>query len=67
MGSNPATVYWMDRTFFHIDLFKLYYLFEKTENKLKRGRGWPIENNFYRFYDSLVFFDGNKDLEGGTN
>ena len=57
----------MDRTFFHIDLFKLYYLFEKTENKLKRGRGWPIEYNFYRFYDSLVFFDGNKDLEGGTN
>ena len=49
MGSNPATVYWMDRTFFHIDLFKLYYLFEKTENKLKRGRGWPIEYNFTDF------------------
>ena len=27
---------------FHIDLFlKLYWLFEKTENKQKRGRGWP--------------------------
>ena len=27
---------------FHIDLLlKLYCLFEKTENKQKRGRGWP--------------------------
>ena len=27
-------VYWMDMTFFHIDLLlKLYCLFEKTENK----------------------------------
>ena len=30
-------------TFFHIDLLhKLYCLFEKTENKQKRGWGWPI-------------------------
>ena len=28
---------------FHIDLLKkLYCLVEKTENKRKRGRGWPI-------------------------
>ena len=32
-------------TFFHFDLlFKLYCLFEKTENKLIRGRGLPIFN-----------------------
>ena len=28
---------------FHIHLLlKLYCLFEKTENKQKKGRGWPI-------------------------
>ena len=28
---------------FHIDLlYKLYCLFEKTRNKLKRGRSWPF-------------------------
>ena len=28
---------------FHIDLLlELNFLFEKTENKRKRGRGWPI-------------------------
>ena len=38
-GSNPGAVYWMDLTFFHIDLLKkMYCLFEKTENKRKRGR-----------------------------
>ena len=32
---------------FHIHLFlKLYCLFEKTENKRKRGRGWPIKKTF---------------------
>ena len=31
---------------FHIHLLlKLYCLFEKTENKQKRGRGWP---NFFK-------------------
>ena len=35
-------------TFFHIDLLlKLYCLFEKTENKRKRGRGWPIFRTFH--------------------
>ena len=38
MGSNPGAIYWMEMTFFHIDL---YCLFEKTENKPKRGQGWP--------------------------
>ena len=38
VGSNPAAVYWMDMTFFTL----ICCLFEKTENKLKRGRGWPI-------------------------
>ena len=34
---------WMDLTFFHFYLLKkLYCLFKKTENKWKRGRGWPI-------------------------
>ena len=42
-GSIPGTVYWMDMTFLHIDLLlKLYCLFEKTENKRKRGLGWTI-------------------------
>ena len=27
---------------FHIDLLLKLYLFEKTENKRKRGRGWAI-------------------------
>ena len=44
MGLNPGTVYWMDTTFFHIDLLqKLYCLFEKTENKGKRGRVGPFK------------------------
>ena len=43
MGSNPGGVYWMDATFFHDDLLlKLYCLFGKTEDKRKRGRGWPF-------------------------
>ena len=34
----------MDMTFFRIDLLlKLFCLFEKTKNKRKRGRGWPIK------------------------
>ena len=45
VGSDPGAVYWMD--IFHIHLFlKLYCLFEKTENKRKRGRGWPIKKTF---------------------
>ena len=42
VGSNPCTVYWMDMTFFHIDLLlKMYCLFEKTKNNHRSGRGWP--------------------------
>ena len=42
-GSNPGNVYWMDMTFIHIDLlYEWYCLFEKTENKQKRGRGGPF-------------------------
>ena len=44
MGSNPGAVYWMDMTFFHIDLLQeLHCLFEKTKNKVKRVRAWPIK------------------------
>ena len=47
MGSNPYTVYWMNMKFFHIDLLlKLYCLFEKTENKRKRGRVGPFKKSF---------------------
>ena len=28
---------------------KLYCLFEKTENKLKRGREWPFKNRFLMY------------------
>ena len=44
MGSNPGAVYWMDMTFFHIDLLQeLHCLFEKAKNKVKRVRAWPIK------------------------
>ena len=36
MGSNPSTGHWMD-----IFYTNLNYLFEKTEDKLKRGRECP--------------------------
>ena len=32
----------LDGHFSHIFVVKLYCLFEKTENKQKRGRGWSI-------------------------
>ena len=32
----------LDGHFSHIFVVKLYCLFEKTENKPKRGRGWTI-------------------------
>ena len=42
VGLNPGAVYWMDMTFFHIDLLqKLYCVFEKTENKTKKRPGLP--------------------------
>ena len=42
VGSNPGTVNWMD-IFSHIFVVKIVMiLFEKTENKQKRSRGWPI-------------------------
>ena len=32
VGSSPGAIYWMDITFYHIDLlWKLYCLFEKTK------------------------------------
>ena len=44
VGSNPSTVYTMD--IFHRNfLANLEVCLEKTENKLKRGRGRPIKNN----------------------
>ena len=41
---SPGAIFWMDiRTFFTlICCKKLYCLLEKTENKRKRGWGWPI-------------------------
>ena len=41
VGSNPGAVYGMDmgHDIFHNELYRF---FEKTENKLTRGRGWPI-------------------------
>ena len=42
MGLNPGTIYWMD-IFPHIFVEKIVNMFfEKTENKRKRGQGWPI-------------------------
>ena len=38
---NPGARYWMD-IFSHL-------FFEKTENKLKIGRGWPILKNMHWF------------------
>ena len=65
MGSNPGALYWMDLTFFHIYwLYKLYCLFEKTENKLKRGRGWPIfcnKNQYLDVFRSACEFDPRVD------
>ena len=45
VGSNPGTIYWMEIDIFHIDLlYKLYCcLFEKTEDKRKRGRVGPFK------------------------
>ena len=42
-GFDSGTIYWMDLTFFHTDLLsKMYCLFEKNENKWKRGLVRPI-------------------------
>ena len=40
-GFKPGTVYCID-FFQHICSKNLQCLFEKTKNKRKRGRGWPI-------------------------
>ena len=40
VSSNPGDVYWMD--IFHS---KFESSIEKTVNKRKRGRGWPIQKN----------------------
>ena len=50
MDSNPGADYWMDLNFFHIDLLlELNCLLKKTENKRKRGWGWPICKKFEGF------------------
>ena len=44
MGSNPGTKYWIDITFFQIDLLqKLNCLLEKTENKRKETGIGPLK------------------------
>ena len=41
MSSNPNTIYWMK--FLTLICFQICNVcLEKTENKRKRGRGWPI-------------------------
>ena len=42
-GRGFESRHWMD-IFSHILTIKLYCLYENTENKRKRGRGWPIKN-----------------------
>ena len=41
VSSNPSTVYWMD-IFSQIFVVRIVMFVLKDENKLKRGRGWPI-------------------------
>ena len=56
VGSNPGAIYWM--YIFQIAVLKkLYCLFEKTENKLKRDQGWPI---FIKNNISLEFWQDCK-------
>ena len=46
MGLNPGAGYWMDMTFFTFICCKnCIVCLKKTENKQKRGRGWP---NFFK-------------------
>ena len=53
-GFESWTVYWMDMTFFSlICCKKLYCLLEITENKQKRGRGWPFKKQL----SSKIFLD----------
>ena len=45
VGSNPSNIYWMD--IFSLICRKIVLIFlKKTENKRKRGRGWPIFEMF---------------------
>ena len=47
VGSNPGAVYWMDMTFFHIDLLReLHCLLEKTKNKQKK---MPVLAQFLKY------------------
>ena len=51
VGSNPSSAYWMDMTFFHIDLlYELYFLFEKTENKRKLN----TKNNLFEMFMNFL-------------
>ena len=44
-------------TFFHINLlYTLYWLFEKTNNKQKIGRGWPIFKKSWMVTNYLKFY-----------
>ena len=61
VGSNPGAVYWVN-IFFDL-LSELYCLLEKTKNKRKRGRSWPIlkkniirEENSARVDQMVRFF-----------
>ena len=47
VSSNPRAIYWMD--IFHMNLLQncIDVFLKKTENKRKRGRGWPILKKNY--------------------
>ena len=48
VGSNPGTGYWMD-IFSQLSVVRIVMcVFEKDENKRKRGRGWPIKKPMSR-------------------
>ena len=59
--SNPGAVYWMDIwTFFHFLICSKNCIvcLKKTENKRKRGRGWPIfkrESNYDKSTSPAAF------------
>ena len=58
VGLNPGTVYWMDMTFFHIDLLlKLYCLFEKTKkiNEKEAGVGPFYKKVSQKFGNSSIW------------
>ena len=46
MSSNPGAA--------NINMFKIILLFEKTEKKGERGRGWTIFNKKLLFHNEII-------------